>query len=97
MGVGATKADMLDVYKAGFIDMKNQYLTVGVNGLTEAAEFLGLKISPNPEYGDFVNTVLETINIANRKDKTPDEIAKDKGYNRNAKSNSSSAPAAAEE
>lgn len=31
------------------------------------------------------------------KDKTPDEIAKDKGYNRNAKSNSSSAPAAAEE
>ena len=42
------KADMLDVYNAGFIDMKKQYLTVGVNGLTEAAEFLGMEISPNP-------------------------------------------------
>ncbi|MBP5626352.1 MAG: ribonucleoside-triphosphate reductase, partial [Bacteroidales bacterium] len=68
------KADMLDVYKAGFIDMRKQYLTVGVNGLTEAAEFLGLKVSPNPEYGDFVNTILETINIANRKDRTPDAM-----------------------
>lgn len=68
------KADMLDVYKAGFIDMKKQYLTIGVNGLTEAAEFLGLKISPNPEYGDFVNTVLETINISNRKDRTADAM-----------------------
>ena len=68
------KADMLDVYKAGFIDMKKQYLTVGVNGLTEAAEFLGLQISPNPAYGEFVNMVLETINIANRKDRTSDAM-----------------------
>jgi len=64
------KADMLDVYKAGFIDMKKQYLTVGVNGLTDAAEFLGLKVSPNPEYNEFVNAILETINISNRKDRT---------------------------
>ena len=64
------KADMLDVYKAGFIDMRKQYLTIGVNGLTDAAEFLGLEISPNEEYREFVNTILETINIANRKDKT---------------------------
>lgn len=64
------KADMLDVYKAGFIDMRRQYLTVGVNGMTDAAEFLGLKISPNDDYKEFVNGLLETINIANRKDKT---------------------------
>ena len=64
------KADMLDVYKAGFIDMRKQYLTVGVNGLTDAAEFLGLEISPNEGYREFVNTILETINISNRKDKT---------------------------
>ena len=64
------KADMLDVYKAGFIDMRKQYLTVGVNGLTDAAEFLGLEISPNERYREFVNTILETINISNRKDKT---------------------------
>lgn len=68
------RADMLDVYKAGFIDMKKQYLTIGVNGLTDSAEFLGLKIGPNPEYGDFVNNILETINISNRKDRTKDAM-----------------------
>ena len=66
------KADMLDVYRAGFIDMRKQYLTVGVNGLTDAAEFLGLTISPNDAYKEFVNTLLETINVANRKDRTRD-------------------------
>ena len=65
---------MLDVYKAGFIDMRKQYLTIGVNGLTDAAEFLGLTISPNEEYKEFVNTILETINISNRKDKTRDTM-----------------------
>ncbi len=67
-------ADMLDVYKAGFIDMRKQYLTVGVNGLTDAAEFLGLTISPNDDYKEFVNTILETINVANRKDRTRDAM-----------------------
>ena len=67
-------ARMLDVYAAGFIDMRRQYLTIGVNGLTDAAEFLGLKISPNPEYNEFVDAILETINKANRKDKTPEAM-----------------------
>ncbi|MBO4761429.1 MAG: ribonucleoside-triphosphate reductase [Bacteroidales bacterium] len=68
------KADMLDVYKAGFIDMSRQYLTIGVNGMTDAAEFLGLEISPNEDYKEFVNGLLETINIANRKDKTKETM-----------------------
>ena len=68
------KADMLDVYKAGFIDMKRQYLTVGVNGMTDAAEFLGLEISPNDEYKEFVNNLLETINKSNRKDRTKEAM-----------------------
>lgn len=68
------KADMLDVYKAGFIDMKRQYLTIGVNGMTDAAEFLGLEISPNDDYKEFVNGLLETINVANRKDKTKEAM-----------------------
>ena len=63
-------ANMLDVYRAGFIDMKKQYLTVGVNGITDAAEFLGIKVSVNDEYKEFVNNILETINISNKKDKT---------------------------
>jgi len=64
------KAHMLTVYDAGFIDMKKQYLTVGVNGLTDAAEFLGLNISPNDDYEYFVNMILETINKVNKKDRT---------------------------
>lgn len=67
-------ARMLDVYQAGFIDMKRQHLTIGVNGLTDAAEFLGLTISPNPEYNEFVDVILETINRSNKKDKTPDTM-----------------------
>ncbi len=65
-------ANMLDVYRAGFIDMRKQYLTVGVNGITDAAEFLGIKVSVNDEYKEFVNNILETINIANKADKTRD-------------------------
>lgn len=63
-------ANMLDVYSAGFIDMKKQYLTIGVNGLTDAAEFLDLEISPNENYNEFVNLILETINKCNAKDRT---------------------------
>jgi ribonucleoside-triphosphate reductase len=66
------KANMLDVYSAGFIDMRKQYLTVGVNGITDAAEFLGITVGPNDEYKEFVNNILETINIENRKDRTRD-------------------------
>ena len=64
------KADMLPVYSAGFISMNKQYLTIGVNGLTDAAEYMGIDINNNAEYSEFVNMVLETINRVNRKDKT---------------------------
>lgn len=64
------EANMLDVYDAGFINMRKQYLTVGVNGITDAADFLGIKVSVNDEYKEFVNNILETINISNKKDKT---------------------------
>lgn len=84
-------ANMLDVYSGGFIDMKKQYLTVGVNGLTDAAEFLGIEIKPCDEYKEFVNVILETINICNAKDKTkelmfntefvPGENLSNKNYN----------------
>ena len=66
------KANMLDVYRAGFIDIRKQYLTVGVNGITDAAEFCGIKVSPNEEYREFVNNILETINKCNRADRTRD-------------------------
>lgn len=66
------EADMLDVYSAGFINMKKQYLTIGVNGLTDAAEFLGVDVNINEEYKTLVNDVLETINISNKKARTRD-------------------------
>ena len=47
-----------------------QYLTVGVNGIVDAAEFFGIMAHPTDEYKEFVNNVLETINTLNRKDKT---------------------------
>jgi len=65
-------AKMLDVYSAGYISMKKQYLTIGVNGLTDAAEFLGIEPNLNDEYKEFVNNILETINISNKKDRTRD-------------------------
>ena len=65
-------AQMLDVYSAGFISLKKQYLTVGVNGLTDAAEFLGIEPNLNDGYEEFVNLILETINKSNKKDKTRD-------------------------
>lgn len=65
-------ANMLDIYRAGFINMKKQYLTIGVNGLTDAAEFLSINTNLNDDYEEFVNMILETINISNKKDRTRD-------------------------
>jgi ribonucleoside-triphosphate reductase len=33
---------MLPIYSAGYISLEKQYLTQGINGLVEAAEFLGI-------------------------------------------------------
>lgn len=64
------EAGMLTVYNAGFIDLKKQYLTIGVNGVVEAAEYLGIKVSDNPEYREFIQTVLGTISEENKKART---------------------------
>ena len=65
-------ANMLDIYRAGFINMRKQYLTIGVNGLTDAAEFLSIDANLNDDYKEFVNNILETINVSNKKDRTRD-------------------------
>lgn len=67
-------AGLLTIFKAGFIELDKQYLTVGVNGFVEAAEYLGIKIDPfNPEYQQFAHDVLGTINMANEEAKTEHE------------------------
>nr|WP_308571466.1 anaerobic ribonucleoside-triphosphate reductase [uncultured Prevotella sp.] len=61
------KHGMLPLFDAGYINIKRQYLTIGVNGLVEAAEFLGLKISDNPDYLHFVQSVLGIVETCNKK------------------------------
>lgn len=58
---------MLPLFDAGYINISRQYLTIGVNGLVEAAEYLGLKINDNPEYLKFVQDVLGLIEKYNKK------------------------------
>ena len=52
--------------KAGYINFDRLYCTIGVNGLNEAARFLGLTISNNKEYLDFASWVLNVIKQYNR-------------------------------
>lgn len=57
---------MLPLFDSGFINLSRQYLTIGVNGMVEAAEFLGIHIDDNPQYETFVQTVLGTIERLNK-------------------------------
>lgn len=50
----------------GYINIKDLYSTIGLNGLNEAAEFLGLKVSNNPEYLKFLQLILGTIKEQNK-------------------------------
>ena len=63
---------MLPLFDAGYINISRQYLTIGINGLVEAAEFMGLKITPNDEYRDFVQGVLGVIEKYNKKYRSKD-------------------------
>ena len=61
---------MLPLFDSGFININRQYLTIGVNGLVEAAEFLGIAINDNPEYEKFVQEVLGIIEELNKEYRT---------------------------
>ena len=58
-------AGMMPVYDAGYITMNKQFLTIGINGLVESAEFMGCDISYNDKYKEYVDTILSTIKNAN--------------------------------
>jgi ribonucleoside-triphosphate reductase len=63
---------MLPLFDAGYINIRRQYLTIGVNGLVEAAEFLGIAISDNPAYAEFVSATLGLIERYNKQYRTPE-------------------------
>ena len=69
---GLMEKGMLPLFDAGYINLKRQYLTVGVNGMVEAAESLGITISDNEEYARFVSNILGLIESYNRKYRSKD-------------------------
>lgn len=58
--------DLLPAYSNNFINMDKQYLTLGINGLMEGAEFLGYTINNNKEYKNFISSVLKTFSDENK-------------------------------
>ncbi|HEY0922692.1 anaerobic ribonucleoside-triphosphate reductase [Rheinheimera pacifica] len=59
-------AGLLTVYDAGFISLDKQFLTIGINGMVEAAESKGLTASNNAAYIQFVQQQLKVIFDANK-------------------------------
>lgn len=60
------EAKLLPVYDAGFITLDKQFLTIGINGMVEAAESQGIQVGYNPEYVKFVQDNLKIIYNANQ-------------------------------
>ena len=65
---------MLPLFDSGYINIKRQYLTVGVNGIVEAAESLGITISDNKEYENFVADILGLIEKYNKQYRSKDVL-----------------------
>ncbi|MBR6333733.1 MAG: anaerobic ribonucleoside-triphosphate reductase [Bacteroidales bacterium] len=61
---------MLPLFDSGYIAINRQYLTIGVNGLVEAAEYMGIPITDNDEYAKFVEDILGLIERYNKQYKT---------------------------
>lgn len=57
---------MLAASNGGYIYIKKLYSTIGVIGYTEAAQFLGLEISNNEKYKEFLQLILGTIKEQNK-------------------------------
>tara|TARA_R110002072_G_scaffold286113_1_gene451099 strand:- start:20574 stop:22442 length:1869 start_codon:yes stop_codon:yes gene_type:complete len=62
-------AGMLPVYDAGFISLDKQFLTIGINGMVEAAESQGIAANNSQKYKDFVTDNLKIIFDANKEAK----------------------------
>lgn len=57
---------MFAASNGGYIYISKLYSTIGLNGLNEAARFLGLKVSNNPEYIEFLQLILGTVKEQNK-------------------------------
>ncbi len=61
------KAGLLPAYTAGFMDIDKQFLTLGINGLVEAAENYGYTIGNNERYKKWLSHVLGIFKEENKK------------------------------
>lgn len=57
---------MFAASNGGYIYMSKLYSTIGINGLNEAARYLGMTVSNNPEYIQFLQLILGTIKEQNK-------------------------------
>lgn len=57
---------MFAASNGGYIYISKLYSTIGINGLNEAAQFLGLEVSNNQEYIKFLQLILGTIKEQNK-------------------------------
>lgn len=64
---------MFAASNGGYIHISKLYSTIGINGLNEAARFLGLEVGNNPEYIEFLQLILGTIKEENKKHSTHDK------------------------
>jgi anaerobic ribonucleoside-triphosphate reductase len=60
-------AKMLPAYDAGYVTLDKQYSTIGIIGLVEAAEYLGITPGNTEEYKNFLVSILQPIYEENRK------------------------------
>ena len=58
---------MFAASNGGYIHISKLYSTIGINGLNEAARFLGLEVGNNPVYIEFLQLILGTIKEENKK------------------------------
>ena len=65
------KAGQLTASTAGYISMNKLYSTIGLNGINEAAMFLGIDVSYNDNYKNFCRFITGTISDLNKKNSTP--------------------------
>lgn len=63
-------AGMMPLYTLGFLSLDKKFLTIGINGFIEAAEFKGLSIDNNQEYLDFTTKLLKVIYDTNKEGKS---------------------------
>lgn len=61
------KAGLLPAYSAGYMDIDKQFLTIGLNGVVEAAEYLGYDINNNARYKQFLSELLAVFKAENKK------------------------------